>query len=73
MTTQLYRENRENEKKKLSGKRHGIWRFCQNTGNCVCSSCKPLILKVNDMAIFATKVSNFFLKAGLSAKLVLSM
>ena len=24
----------------LSGKTQGIWKFCQNTGNLVCSSCK---------------------------------
>ena len=37
----LHRENRENGKKKsLSGKTHGIWKFCQNTGNLVCSSCE---------------------------------
>ena len=28
------------EKKSLSGKTQGIWKFCQNTGNFVCSSCK---------------------------------
>ena len=33
----LHRENRE---KKLSGKTQGIWKFCQNTGNWVCPSCK---------------------------------
>ena len=27
-------------KKNLSGKTQGIWKFCQNTGNLVCSSCK---------------------------------
>ena len=37
----LHRENRENDQKKsLSGKTQGIWKFCQNTGNLVCSSCK---------------------------------
>ena len=29
-----------NWKKKLSGKTQGIWKFCQNTGNLVCSSFK---------------------------------
>ena len=24
----------------LSGKTQGLWKFCQNTGNLVCSSCK---------------------------------
>ena len=28
------------QKKSLSGKTQGIWKFCQNTGNLVCSSCK---------------------------------
>ena len=28
------------KKKSLSGKTQGIWKFCQNTGNFVCSSCK---------------------------------
>ena len=37
----LHRENRENgQKNSLSGKTQGIWKFCQNTGNFVCSSCK---------------------------------
>ena len=27
-------------KKSQSGKTQGIWKFCQNTGNFVCSSCK---------------------------------
>ena len=35
----LHRENRENDKKK-SGKTQGIWKFCQNTGILVCSSCR---------------------------------
>ena len=36
-----HRENRENDPKySLSGKTQGIWKFCQNTGNLVCSSCK---------------------------------
>ena len=31
-----HRENRENgQKKSLSGKTQGIWKFCQNTGNFV--------------------------------------
>ena len=35
------RENRENgNKKNLSEKTQGIWKFCQNTGKFVCSSCK---------------------------------
>ena len=34
-------ENRENGKiNSLSGKTQGIRKFCQNTGNLVCSSCK---------------------------------
>ena len=28
------------KKKSPSGKTHGIWKFCQNTGNLVCSSYK---------------------------------
>ena len=37
----LHRENRENDpKNSLSGKTQGIWKFCQNTGNLVCSICK---------------------------------
>ena len=37
----LHRENRENgQKKSLSGKTRVIWKFCQNTGNLVYSSCK---------------------------------
>ena len=28
------------KKASLSGKTQGIWKFCQNTGNFVCSSCK---------------------------------
>ena len=36
-----HRENRENDQNNsLSGKTQGIWIFCQNTGNLVCSSCK---------------------------------
>ena len=36
-----HRENRENgQKNSLSGKTQGIGKFCQNTGNFVCSSCK---------------------------------
>ena len=36
-----HRENRENGKKKsLSGKTQGNWKFCQNTGNLVCSNWK---------------------------------
>ena len=37
----LHSENRENcQKNSLSGKTQGIWKFCQNKGNLVCSSCK---------------------------------
>ena len=40
----LHRENRGNgQKKSMSRKTQGIWKFCQNTentGNLVCSSCK---------------------------------
>ena len=36
-----HRENRENgQKHSLSGRTQGIWKFCQNTGNFVCSTCK---------------------------------
>ena len=34
----LHRENVI--KDSLSGKTQGIWKFCQNTGNLVCPSCK---------------------------------
>ena len=30
------------KKYSLSGKTQGVWKFCQNTGNLVCSSCKFL-------------------------------
>ena len=68
----LYRENRENGKKKsLSGKTAVIWKVCQthrkNTGNLVCSSCKfpdsNLNLNVKCNLIFAAKIP-FFFKAG---------
>ena len=59
----LHRENRENGKKKksLSGKTQGIWTFCENTGNLVCSSCKFPDSKGKKFSIFA---AIFFLKAG---------
>ena len=46
----------------LSGKTQGIWKFCQNTGNLVCSICKFPDSK--DILIFAMKISQFFLEAG---------
>ena len=37
----LHRENRENgQKKSLSGKTQGIWKFCKNTRTLICSICK---------------------------------
>ena len=37
----LHRDKRENgHNRSLSGKTQGIWKFCQNTSNLVCSSCK---------------------------------
>ena len=50
----LHRENRENGPPK-KGKTQGIWKFCQNTGNLVCSS----IVKVKDFSIFVAKSSQF--------------
>ena len=47
------------QKKSLSGKTQGIWKFCQNTGNLVCSGCKFPDSKGKDVLIFATKISIF--------------
>ena len=58
-------ENRENGKKhSLSGKTQGIWKFCQNTGNFVSSSCKYSYSRVKDIAIFAAEKIVFFPEAG---------
>ena len=59
------------QKKSLSGKTQGIWKFCQNTGNFVCSSCKFPDAKGNGTAIFAAEISIFFWKLDRSAKSVL--
>ena len=48
------------EKKSLSGKKQGIWKFCQNTGNLVYSSCKFPDSKVKDISKFAVKISKNF-------------
>ena len=36
--------------KNLSGKTKGIWKFCQNTGNLVCPSCKFPDITVKDIS-----------------------
>ena len=71
-----HRENRENyQKKSLSGKTQGIWKFCQNTGKTqgilFAQLVNFLILKVKDIAIFAAKFYIFFQKLDRSAKSVL--
>ena len=73
-----HRENRENGKKKsLSWKRQGIWKFCQNTGKTqgilLAQVVSSLILKVKDIAIFATKISIISQKLDRSANSVLCM
>ena len=64
-------------KKSLSGKTQGIWKFCQNTGKTqgilFGQVVNSLILKVLDIAIFATKISIFFPKLDRSGKSVLCM
>ena len=47
------------EKKSLSRKTQGIWKFCQNTRNLVCSSCNFPDSKGNNVSIFAAKISIF--------------
>ena len=37
-------------------KTQGIWKFCQNTGNLVCSSCKFPDSREKDISIFAAKI-----------------
>ena len=64
-----HRENRENgQKKSLSGKTQGIWKFCQNTGKTqgiwFAQVVISLILKVKDVSIFAAKIFIFFGGAG---------
>ena len=71
-------ENRENgQKKSLSGKTQGIWKFCQNTvktqGIWFAQVVNSLILKIKDISIFATNISKFLLKLDKSAKSVLCM
>ena len=57
------RENRENDQKKsLSGKTQGIWKFCRNTGKKTqgiwfAQVVNSLILRVKDISIFARKIS----------------
>ena len=48
----------------LLGKTQGNWKFCQNTRNFVCSSCKLPDSKLKDIVIFAANISNLFLEAG---------
>ena len=62
-------ENRENgQKKSLSRKTQGIWKFCPNTGKTqgilFAQVVNSLILMVKDIAIFAAKISFFFPEAG---------
>ena len=64
-----HRENRENgQKKSLSGKTQGIWKFCPNTGKTqgilFAQVVNSLILKVKDAAIFAAKISIFLPDVG---------
>ena len=61
------------EKKSLSGKTQGIWKFCKNTGNLVCSSCKFPDSKSKRYFGIAAKISKLCLKLDTSAKSVLSM
>ena len=53
------------EKKSLSGKTQGIWKFCQNMGKTqgiwFAQVVNSLILKVKDSLIFAAKIANFIL------------
>ena len=53
----------------LSGKTQGIWKYCQNTRNLVCSGVTSMILKVQDILIFAAKISNFWGDLAESAKI----
>ena len=39
------------EKKSLSGKTQGIWKFCQNTGNFAVQVANSMILKIQNIAI----------------------
>ena len=70
----LHRENRENgQQNSLSGKTQGIWKFCQNTGNLVCSSCKFPDSNGKRYFYICRENFNFFLKLEKSAKSVLCM
>ena len=61
----LHRVNRENgQKKSLSGKTQGIWKFCQNTGNFVSSNCKFPDAKGKEYCEFYRKNFHFFPEAG---------
>ena len=60
-----HRENRENgPKKTMSGKTQGILKFCQNTGNLVCASCKFPDSKDKGYFDICRENVKFFLKAG---------
>ena len=52
------------QKKSLSRKTQGIWKFCQNTGKtqgiCFAQVVNSLILNSKDILIFATKISKLF-------------
>ena len=62
----LHRENRENgQKKSLSGKTQGNWKFAKTQGIRFAQVVNSLILKVKDISIFAAKIPFFFfLKTG---------
>ena len=54
-----------------TGKTHGILKFCQNTGNLVCSSCKFPDSQGKRYLKFAGKISQKMFKLNKSAKSVL--
>ena len=77
-TAQGKQGNRENgQKKSLSGKTQGIWKFCQNTGKTqgiwFAKVVNSLILKVKDIAIFAVKIFIFSQKLNRFANMVLCL
>ena len=70
--------NREKgQKKSLSGKTQGNWKFWQNTvktkGIWFAKVVNSLILKVQNISVFAVKISNFLLNFDKFAKSVLCM
>ena len=48
----------------LSGKTQGIWKFCQNTGNLVCSSCKFPDYKGKGYFYICRENSQIYFEAG---------